>query len=266
MALGDESKEVVAPAPAPPATDVAVLRGGVGYFDQIKERNSDDFVSMSRDAGADVERGVFAAGVIYEKGKFSIGAIDYFSPDIINIAHAEGKLELPFSANLRPRVAVQFTDQRSVGDNLLEADSFSTQQFGIKVELPIKHALFTVGYTTVMDGAGIKNPWSGNPGYTSVQVQEFNRAGESAFIVRLGYEFPWVEGLSAYALGVFGTTPEPEGQYRVDEYDLNLQWTPPKGVLKGLSLRLRYAIVDQHGGNVDTLTDVRAICNYMIKF
>jgi len=71
---------------------------------------------------------------------------------------------------------------------------------------------------------------------------------------------------SAYALGVFGTTPSPAGQFRQDEYDFNLQWTPPKGCFKGLQLRLRYAIVEQHGGDVDTLTDFRAICNYVIKF
>jgi hypothetical protein len=264
MALSKDDKEVVVPAPA---KDVAVIRYGVGYFDQIKERNSDDFVSMAVDAGAPVERGVFTGGAIYEKGKlFSIGAIDYYSADIINIGHAEAKVELPLSTNFRPRLAVQFTDQRSVGDNLLEGDSFSTQQFGIKAELPVKQALFTIAYTNIMNGAGIKNPWSANPGYTSVQVQEFNRAGESALILRAGYEFPWVEGLSAYALGVFGTTPSPAGQFRQDEYDFNLQWTPPKGCLKGLQLRLRYAIAEQHGGDVETLTDFRAICNYVIKF
>ena len=29
--------------------------------------------------------------LIYEKGKFSIGAIDYYCQDIINIAYAEGE-------------------------------------------------------------------------------------------------------------------------------------------------------------------------------
>ena len=78
--------------------------------------------------------------------------------------------------------------------------------------------------------------------------------------------FPGVDGLSTYALAVFGTDPSAAGQYRQDEYDFNLQWVPTKGVLKGLSLRLRYALVHQHGGNVDNLTDFRAICNYVIKF
>ena len=92
------------------------------------------------------------------------------------------------------------------------------------------------------------------------------RAGEGAFLIRAGYDFPWVEGLSAYALGVFGTAPDQAGQFRQNEYDFNLQFAPKKGCLKDLSLRLRYALVHQFGGDVDNLTDFRVICNYMIKF
>ena len=127
-------------------------------------------------------------------------------------------------------------------------------------------ALFTAAYTSASGDANMQSPWSGYPGYTSVQVQDFNRQGEDAFMLRAGYEFPCLDGLSAYALGVFGTTPDQAGQYRQDEYDLNLQWAPPKGVLKGLALRLRYAIVEQHGGDVDNLTDFRVICNYTRTF
>jgi hypothetical protein len=260
----EESKNVV--AASEPKKDIPVLKYGVGYFDSIKERNDDDFVSMSRDAGADVDRGVWVAGANYEKGNFSIGAIDYYSNDIINIAYTETKMELPISSGFRPKLHAQFTDQRSVGEDLLKGQSFSGQQFGIKAELPVGKALFTVGFTDTLTGANMQNPWSGYPGYTSVQVQDFNRTGEKAFLLRAGYEFPQVPGLSTYALAVFGTTPDAAGQYRQDEYDVNLQWAPPKGCLKGLSVRMRYAIVDQHGGNVENLTDFRVICNYVIKF
>src|SRR5205814_1796413 len=90
--------------------------------------------------------------------------------------------------------------------------------------------------------------------------------GEGAFLLRAGYDFPWVDGLSAYALAVFGTDPDLANQYRQNEFDFNLQWGPKKGALEGLSLRLRYAVVQQFGGNVDNLTDFRAIFNYVIKF
>jgi hypothetical protein len=244
----------------------SMLKYGFGYFDQIKERNSDDFVSMSVDAGATVERGVFTAGGLYQKGDFSIGAIDYYCADIINIGYLEAKMEFPLGDDWKLRLAAQYADQRSVGDELLQGHDFSARQFGLKAEVPVGQALFTAAYTNASGDANMQSPWSGYPGYTSVQVQDFNRDGEDAFLFRAGYEFTCIEGLSAYALGVFGTEPDEAGQYRQDEYDLNLQWAPPKGVLKGLSLRLRYALVEQHGGDVDNLTDFRVICNYAYSF
>jgi hypothetical protein len=265
IGLSKDGKEVAVPTPTP-AQDVAAIKYGLGYFYKIKERNDSEFVSMAEDAGADVERGVWAAGALYEKGKFSIGAIDYYSQDIINIAYAESKLEVPLADDWKLKFAGQYVDQGSVGDNLLQDHSFSGHQFGVKVELPIRKALFTAGFTHAWGNANLQNPWSGYPGYTSVQVQDFNRAGESAFLLRAGYDFPWVDGLSAYALAVFGTDPDQAGQYRQNEFDFNLQWGPKKGVLEGLSLRLRYAVVQQFGGNVNNLTDFRAICNYVIKF
>ncbi len=249
-----------------PHKDVAVLKYGAGYFDRIKEWNSDRFVSMSEDAGASVDRGVYTAGAFFEKGNFSVGAIDYYSPDIINIGYAEATLKVPFSAHWEPKLAVQFVDQRSVGDDLLQGDSFSGRQFGIKADLPFKQALFTVGYTHTTDGTNLQNPWSSYPGYTSVQVQDFNRAGEDAFIVRAGYEFTKVKGLSTYVLGVFGTEPKDIGQYRQNEYDVSVKWEPPEGVLEGLSVRLRYALVQQDGGSVQDLQDFRVILNYGHKF
>src|SRR5882757_5842408 len=265
IGLGKDRKEVAVPAPTP-AQDVAAIKYGLGYFYKIKERNDSEFVSMSEDAGADVERGVWAAGALYEKGKFNIGAIDYYSEDIINIAYAESKLEVPLADDWKLKFASQYVDQGSVGDNALQGHNFSGHQFGLKVDLPVRKALFTAGFTHAWGNANLQNPWSGYPGYTSVQVQDFNRTGESAFLLRAGYDLPWVDGLSAYGLAVFGTDPDSANQYRQNEFDFNLQWGPKKGVLEGLSLRLRYAVVQQFGGNVDNLTDFRAIFNYVIKF
>lgn len=239
---------------------------GLGYFDQIKERNSDDFVSMAEDAGAGVERGVYTAGGNYQKGDFSVGAIDYYSPDIINIGYAEAKYALSISDDWKPRFAAQFIDQRSVGDDLLQDDDFSARQVGFKAELPYGPALFTGALTHTTDGANMQNPWSGYPGYTSVQVEDFNRAGETAFLLRAGTKLPWIDGLSAYALWVHGTDPDGEDQYAKDEYNLNLEWAPTKKALKGLGIRLRYALVQQDGGNVDDLQDFRVICNYGLTF
>ena len=265
MGLSKDAKEIAVPAP-PPAEDVPFIKYGLGYFYAIKERNDSEFVSMAQDAGADVQHGVWSGGALYQNGKFNIGAIEYYCDDVINIAYAESNLEVTLADDWKLKFAGQYVDQGSVGDNLLQGHSFSGHQFGVRVELPIRNALFTAAFTQAWGNANLQNPWSGYPGYTSVQVQDFNRAGEGAFLFRAGYDFPWIDGLSAYALAVFGTDPDLANQYRQNEFDFNLQWGPKKGALEGLSLRLRYAVVQQFGGDVDNLTDFRAILNYVIKF
>lgn len=209
-------------------SDGATLKYGLGYVDAIKDRNSDDFVSMGRDAGADADRGVYTAEALYKKGDFSVGAIDYYCPDVINIRYAEAKLEVVISEKLKPRFAVQFIDQRSVGDDLLLEDGDSSQQFGIKAELPVGGALFTAAYTNIFGDGAIQSPWSGYPRYTAVQVEDYNRDGEDALMLGAAYDIPWVNGLSAYALWVHGLDPDPAGLYARDECDLGRSHGPPR--------------------------------------
>ncbi|MEO5715700.1 MAG: OprD family outer membrane porin, partial [Luteolibacter sp.] len=147
--------------------DRGTIKYGAGYFDSIKDRNSDEFVSMSTDAGATVERGVFTAGGLWQKGNFSIGGIDYYSADIINIAYLEAKVEVPVCIGWKLKLAAQYADQSGVGDNLLNGDDFSARQFGLKAELPVGHALFTAAFTSASGDANMQNPWSGYPGYTA---------------------------------------------------------------------------------------------------
>ena len=89
-------------------------RWGAGYIDKIKERNSDEFVSMSDDAGAAIKRGVYAGGANFSKGEFSIGAVNYWSSNVINIFYAEGKYAVPVGERAKLKFAGQYTDQRSV--------------------------------------------------------------------------------------------------------------------------------------------------------
>jgi hypothetical protein len=78
-----------------------------------------------------------------------------------------------------------------------------------------------------------------------VQVKDFNRAGEDAFIIKGSYDFSrlGLEGVSAYALMVHGWgTVNPETKapvYDQNEYNFDVQWRPKIDPLKGLSLRGR---------------------------
>jgi hypothetical protein len=245
------------------------LRYGAGYITQIKERNSDKFVDMSKDAGAKVDRGVAVAGLNYSQGPFSIGAIDYYSDDILNIFYTEAKGVFKLTKELGLMFSAQYTDQRSVGSDYLKGYDFDTNQFGIKGEISYRRAILTLAYTIADDGADLQNPWSSYPGYTSVQVQDFNRAGENAFLTKLSYDFSslGLPGVTAYGLWVHGwNRVDPitkDSVKQEDEYDFDLQWRPQIKVLKGLWFRTRYAYVEQRDGG-PSQSDFRIIVNYDI--
>ena len=244
------------------------FRYGGGYITKIKERNSDDFVWMSRDAGADVKRGVGVFGGTFTYGKFSLGAINYYSDDIINIFYTETKYSFPITKELGAQAALQFADQRSVGRDLLNGQSFVGDQLGVKGELSYKGAVFTIGYTNTLQRQDMQSPWSGYPGYTSVQVQDFNRAKEQAVIAKLSYDFTrlGLEGVSSYLLFVHGwgriNPSTKSGVPDENEFNFDFQWRPKWSFLNGFSARTRYSRVQQYQGPKDHQDDFRVIINY----
>jgi len=238
-------------------------RFGGGYISKIKERNSDEFIWMSTSAGADVHRGVYVAGANFAREDFSIGAINYYSDDIINIFYTEATYTPTLADGYKLKFAAQYSNQRSTGDDLLTGQAFSNGQWGVKGDLGLGAWLLTLAYTDTANGADMRNPWSSYPGYTSVQVEDFDRSGESAVMLKASYDFSrhGAEGLSAYALWVHGTGVNAPA-FNQDEADVNIQWTPKGGALRGTSIRLRYAHITQRGGGDPTLNDFRLIVNY----
>jgi len=238
-------------------------RYGGGYVSKIKPRDGDDFVWMSKEAGADVKRGVYAGGANYASRDFSIGATYYRSPDIITILYSESKIFLPLGKAGELRLAGQISNQRSTGDNLLTGREFSNHQWGVKGDLDLGAPMFTLGYTATASGADMRNPWSAYPGYTDAQVKSFNRAREHAVLARAEYDFARLgaQGLTAYALFIRGSGVKAPS-FNQNEVDLNLQWVPPEGALRGTSVRLRYANVRQRGGGDPHINDFRVIVNY----
>jgi hypothetical protein len=241
------------------------FRYGGGYITKIKERNADQFKSMSQDAGADVKRGVAVGGGNVSYKGFQFGAIDYYSNDIINIFYTEGSYKLHVTDRLGLLFSAQWTDQRSTGDDLLKGFSFSSNQLGLKADISYGGALLTFGYTHTNSGEDMQNPWSGYPGYTSVQVQDFNRAGEEAFMVKASYDFTrlGLEGVTAYALFVHGWD-RVASVANENEFNADIQWRPQWKFVKGLWFRTRYAMVHQYERPNDTINDFRIIVNYDI--
>lgn len=248
------------------------LKYGGGYITKIKPKNSDDFVWMSQQAGAPNKTGVVLAGATFSLGRFSIGAIDYYCDDVINTAYAEAKYTLPVNQKLGFSFAAQFTDQRSVGEDLLPGSSFSVNQFGVQAQMSYSGAQFTLAFTADGSGNDLQSPWGGVPGYTSVQVKDFDRANEKAFLVKAAYDFTHLglEGVTAYALLVHGWGRiNPTTRQDVpneNELDLDLQWKPKSGFFKNFWPRFRYAVVHQYEGDKNYIHDFRIIFNYYFSF
>ncbi len=255
-------------------TDKVNLRFGAAYVEKIQPRNADELQSMSTAAGAlpGVDRGVYVAGANFKADAFSMGAIDYYSSDIINIFYSEIKYSLPIVDRLSLRFGAQYTDQHSTGDDLLSGKPFATNQYALKFEVALGAVLLTTarsitatGTSYDHSGTDIRSPWGGYPGYTSVQVENFYRAGEDATLLRAAYNFPRFTGLSAYVLWVKGSTPHVVNQYAQTEYDFNLKWVANSPLLKGLSLLVRYGHVSQAGPADQHENEARVAVYYQLR-
>jgi hypothetical protein len=247
------------------------LRYGGGYIAAMKDRNATDFISMSRSAGANEDRGVGVAGGMFSWGPIRIGAIDYYAQDTINIFYAEGKVGTNLAPGFNATLASQFAAQNSTGMNLLNGGTYwATNQFGVQGQLGYHSAILSAAYSVVNPGFTIQVPWSSNPFYTDAQIQPFDRAGESAIMLGASYVLRdlGLPGVAASVQYFRGWTQAPAAGAPVleDEWNFNLQWRPGWDVLKGFWLQARYgkANIDQNGIRT-THDEVRLILNYGIK-
>jgi hypothetical protein len=247
------------------------FRYGGGWIGAIKPRDAIDFQGMARKAGANADYGTGVVGGRLTWGPASIGAIEYYTQDTLNIFYAEGKYGVSLDSGFSAIGAAQFATQNSLGQNLLNGGTpFATNQFGTKVDLGYQTGILTLGYSVVNPGFAIQTPWSANPFYTDAQIQNFQRAGEQALMVGLSYVFTPI-GIPGVAASVFyfnGSTGAPAAGAPLveNEWDFNLEWRPDWKPLQGLWLRARYGTSSVWQSTTHTnIDEVRLIVNYNVK-
>ena len=105
-------------------------------------------------------------------------------------------------------ISAQYTDQRSVGDSL--AGDFSTHVFGTQAAMSYLENILSFAFTSTGENRGIRNPFGSYPGYLSLIVENFNRAGENAWLVGISscFKFLGLENVSAFANYAQGNTPD----------------------------------------------------------
>lgn len=239
----------------------------VGYVDKIKRKNDDDFVPMSEAAGVvDGDDGVVMAGARYVfPGGTEIAAIDQQTSNVFNTLFAKVEHKFPLASETSIKAFLQYTDQRSVGDELI--GEFQTDLLSGKIEYSFGDATLRVGASTTGSEKGIQKPYGNPANYLSVIVEDFDRAGEDAFMIGGNYNFRRVGPgeLSLFANYVTGDTPDsgPVATADETEFDLTVDYRIKEGPAKNLWVRFRSAFIDQdedEGG--DDFVDLRLIVNW----
>src|SRR5262245_29042180 len=244
------------------------VRYGLGYVAAIKPRDSNDFIAMSRQAGApgSGEGLIMTTLALTPNKNLLVYAGNFYGIDVFNTAFAKTEYTLPVSDDLTLQFGLQYTNQQSVGE--ARVGDFATWNVGAGMRTLWRGLSLGLAMHFTGADASISSPWGTWPGYLSMIVTEFDRANEKAFGVGLRYNFggtllPFqVPGLTVY-------TAYAQGNDRIDpatgaglpttrEVDFDVIYNLPS--VKGLSLRFRNGYVKR--GNPGVQKDFRIIVNY----
>ncbi len=233
---------------------------------RMKKRDATRFVSMTEAAGIEgPDRALSTAGARYTFADgINIGAINHYSQDYMNIFYTEFNSRTRMLKGVGFQLSAQYTRQHSVGDEL-DGD-FDARSRGAKLAASYAGLVVNLAYTETANNSGIRSNWGGRPGFLSLMIQDFDRAGEDAWLVGLSTDFSHfgANPFSGFINYARGTTPDRGSKASADqsELDVTLDYRPVTGRFKGLWLRLRGAFVDQEGKAGSDLRDIRLIANY----
>jgi len=230
-----------------------------GYLWNIKPRNSDTFVSMSSAAGVTGKHeGVALGGVrLTPLRDLQIDLSNQYGTNLFNTLFAQVDYLHSLGRDWKLRLGAQITDQRAVGNAFLTGAAekyWDVQVGGTRIQLIYRDLTLTTAFSITGTGNTIQTPWGSYPGYLNMIDQDFDQAGEKAYMVGAAYDFSKVllEGLSANIDLAWGkdivnpmTGKKAPNQA---EYDATIDYRPNLQTpffLKGLWFRVRADILDQ---------------------
>lgn len=247
------------------------IRYGGVHVRRIRSQTSSDFETLAERAGTDVSTdGLSLFGLGYaEEDRFGIGAVTQVAWDMYNTVYAEAFHFFDFFEERTLRLTFQFTDQRSIGKELL--GEFDVQHFGVKASSSLNDLLLSTSVTYTSKGGNLRKPFGGSPSFNSILLSDMDRPGELSWrgtaavdLDRLG-----LKEVSFSLTTAMGNTPDSGADASPDqfEYNLNLDYRPEEGLLENLWLRLRWGenFRDSDLGGRD-ISDFRIIANYSIDF
>ncbi|HLC08589.1 MAG TPA: OprD family outer membrane porin [Methyloceanibacter sp.] len=245
------------------------------YLWRYKPRNTPNFIPFTQALGVEQDEGVLINGVNYRVGEFHTGVVNYWIKDAMNTAYGEVDYTLPLGGGKDGpgiRLGLNNIDQRSVGAGLIRDSPFATNQVSARLLASYRGFVLTSAISRVSRDHEILKPYGWSPAYTAMMISSFQRAGETAYLTGLSYDFSRIglNGLTFFAGWGWGfdainsKTGAPLANR--DELDLRLEYEPHDGALEGLRVQLDYIdmrLIDAPLPS-DDLTQFRVIVNYMV--
>lgn len=243
-----------------------------GYLSDVKQRNATTFINMAQAAGApsDVSSGMWLVGFKGEPAKDLVLRLSsYHVPDVLNSTYADAAWTTPVADGMKLRLGAQTIYQSSTGSNSL--GTFSVGYGGVKADLTSGGLTGTLGYNQTGRNANLRSPYSSWAGYTVMLIQDFNSAGQKAFLIGAAYDFKSVGAPGLTLAGHIATgfdainpsTGAPVANSTEYDIDLNYRFSDkswPKWA-QPLWLRIRAGVLVPSGGGATT-ENYRIILNY----
>jgi len=227
---------------------------GFGYLWGFKARDSSRFVPFSEALGVSEDRGIAVGGakVMPAKG-LTIGAIDYLVPDVLNTTFAEADWIID-AAPMQFRVSANYTDQRTVGSELMHGAPYATNQFSVRVAASYDNATVLAAASQNGDGADLQGPFGSFPAYTVLDQLNFNQAGQETLVIGAAYDLSHalLDGLKVQTRygWSWGAIPAAAGDPvsgRQNESNVEVEYLPTFGPLKNIYVQLFYSAVEFPG-------------------
>ncbi len=246
---------------------------GGGVLTDIKPRTETDFISMYEKAGLEEDEDVWLGGSVYQPEAGTLAGIyALHAPDFHNGSYLELSKRFWLGTENFVQLSGQYTYQRSTGTEL--GGDFRVTHYGVRLTWRDDWYSGSIAYTDYPEEDRMRSPWGSVPGYTSVMINDFNRAEETALLLGGTVDFSsfGARGLKVNAKGIFGNTPDCGASASPDqeEYNLNFNYEPPGEKLMGVLLQLRFAVVDRddscRGADGDDIEEIRFVARYDLAF
>jgi hypothetical protein len=170
------------------------------------------------------------------------------------------------------RVSANYTDQRTIGEDLMPGSPFETSQVSGRFAASYHDATILGTISENGKGADLNGPFGSFPAYTVLDQLNFNDAGETTVVVGAAYDFSRIitDGLKfqmRYGKGFNVIDPTTgASQSRQNEINFETEYQPMSGPFENLHVQLFYSGVrlpDNPPGQ-ESQPQVRGVVTYLV--